>query len=79
MTAVLKWVLVRSTEAFSRTLVAAAVAGIESHGTYMRDGEIDNEALSPFLRSDDGEIARKKVWEGVSRILENARLGAAAF
>ncbi|KAL3299606.1 putative short-chain dehydrogenase/reductase family protein [Colletotrichum asianum] len=79
MTAVLKLILARSTEVGSRTLVAAASAGIEAHGAYMRDGEIDNEALSPFVRSDDGEIAQKKVWEELIRILENACPGATAF
>lgn len=79
ITAVLKFVLARSTEVGSRTLVAAASAGIASHGAYMRDGEIDNEALSPFVRNHDGEIAQKKVWEELTRILEDICSGATAF
>ncbi|KAF5525259.1 Short chain dehydrogenase atnD [Colletotrichum aenigma] len=79
ITAVLKFVLARSTEVGSRTLVAAASAGIASHGAYMRDGEIDNEALSPFVRNHDGEIAQKKVWEELTRILEDICSGATTF
>ncbi|KAF4834024.1 Short chain dehydrogenase atnD [Colletotrichum tropicale] len=78
MTAVLKFVLARSTDVDSRTLVAAASAGIASHGTHMRDGEIGNEALSPFVRSHDGEIAQK-VWEEMTRILEDVCPGATTF
>ncbi|KAF3810854.1 Retinol dehydrogenase 14 [Colletotrichum gloeosporioides] len=78
-TSMLKLVLARSTEVGSRTLVAAASTGIESHGIYMRDGEIDNEALSPFVRSGDGATAQEKVWEELSRILEDISPGATAF
>ncbi|KAF4911103.1 Short chain dehydrogenase atnD [Colletotrichum viniferum] len=78
-TSMLNLVLARSTEVGSRTLVAAASAGIESHGMYMRDGEIDNEALLPFLRSDDGAIAQEKVWGELTRILEDISPGATAF
>ncbi|KAE9573991.1 hypothetical protein CGMCC3_g10004 [Colletotrichum fructicola] len=79
MTSMLKLVLARSTEVGSRTLVAAASAGIESHGIYMRDGEVDNEAMSPVVRSDDGAIAQEKVWGELTRILEDISPGAIAF
>ncbi|KAL2679299.1 hypothetical protein Neosp_010070 [[Neocosmospora] mangrovei] len=71
MVAVLKFLLARSTEVGSRTLVAAASAGSDSHGAYMVDGEVDNDGLSSFVRSKDGEVAQKKLWKELSEILES--------
>ncbi|KAH1313957.1 hypothetical protein KXW98_005390 [Aspergillus fumigatus] len=69
-TAILKTLLARSTEVGSRTILAAASAGPESHGAYMRDGKVDNGALSSFVRSEDGQKARKKVWKELVEILQ---------
>lgn len=69
-TAILKMLLARSTEVGSRTILAAASAGPESHGAYMRDGKVDNGALSSFVRSEDGQKARKKVWKELVEILQ---------
>ncbi|KAJ5891749.1 uncharacterized protein N7473_007977 [Penicillium subrubescens] len=64
MNTILKLVLVRSTEIGSRTLLAAALAGPESHEAYMRDGIVDNGALSPFIQSEEGGgKAQRKVWK----------------
>jgi hypothetical protein len=41
----------------------------------MRDGEVDNEALSAFVRSEDGKKARKKVWKELVEILESIKPG----
>ncbi|EEU38836.1 uncharacterized protein NECHADRAFT_83140 [Fusarium vanettenii 77-13-4] len=71
MVAVLKLLLTRSTEVGSRTLVVASSAGPESHEAYMRDGEVDNDGLSAFVRSKDGEMAQKKLWKELSEILES--------
>ncbi|KAK9483906.1 hypothetical protein V1527DRAFT_471573 [Lipomyces starkeyi] len=71
----LKLLLARSTEVGSRTLLAAAAAGEESHGAYMTDGKEDNEALSPFVRSEEGEKAQKKVWNELGEILEKVQPG----
>ncbi|KAJ5171194.1 uncharacterized protein N7500_003977 [Penicillium coprophilum] len=71
----LKMVMARSTEVGSRTLVAGAVAGQESHGAYMTDGLVDNAALSPFVRSDEGRQAREKLWAELSSILERVYPG----
>lgn len=49
----MKLVLARSTEVGSRTLVSAAVAGDETHGKYMSDSHVAEDALSPFVRSQD--------------------------
>lgn len=72
---IFKLVVARSTEVGSRTLVASASAGLESHGTYMSDGQVENTALAPFVRSEEGRRAREKLWGEVSAILEAVRPG----
>ncbi|OAL25423.1 hypothetical protein AYO20_10457 [Fonsecaea nubica] len=72
---VMKFFLARSTEVGSRTLVAAAEAGMESHGKYMSDGKVDDGALSSFVRSQDGDAAAKKVWDELSDILDKIQPG----
>ncbi|KAJ5456349.1 hypothetical protein N7530_011623 [Penicillium desertorum] len=71
----MKALLARSTEVGSRTLVAGATAGLESHGAYMTDGHVESTALSPFVRSDEGRQAREKLWAELSSILEGVRPG----
>ncbi|CAG7920339.1 unnamed protein product [Penicillium olsonii] len=73
--AFIKMVLARTTEVGSRTLVAGIAAGLESHGAYMTNGDVDNTMLSPFVRSDEGRQAREKVWGELSSILEGVRPG----
>jgi NAD(P)-dependent dehydrogenase (short-subunit alcohol dehydrogenase family) len=72
---IMKFFLARTTEVGSRTLVAGAAAGPESHGKYMHDGKVDESALSPFVRSKDGEVASQKVWQALSDILEKISPG----
>ncbi|KIW67798.1 hypothetical protein PV04_07025 [Phialophora macrospora] len=67
---ILKFFLARSTELGSRTLVAAAAAGPDSHGKYMTNGKVNDGALSRFVKSKDGEVASEKVWHALSDILE---------
>ena len=50
--------------------MAAAVAGPESHGKYMTDAQIDDDALSAFVKSGDGKEASGKIWKELSEILE---------
>lgn len=71
----LKLMFARSTEVGSRTLIAAASAGSESHGAYMTDGTVANEALSPFVRSEAGAKAQKKAWAELGEILETIQPG----
>ena len=73
--AIMKFLLARTTEVGSRTLVAAAVAGPESHGNYMTDAKVDNAVLSEFVRSKDGKEASDKVWKELSGILESIQPG----
>ena len=70
-----KFFLARTTEVGSRTLVAAAAAGQESHGKYMTDGLVDDSALSDFVRSEDGKRASEKVWKELIEILESIQPG----
>jgi NAD(P)-dependent dehydrogenase (short-subunit alcohol dehydrogenase family) len=72
---VMKFVLARTTEVGSRTLVAAAVAGSDSHGKYMNDSHINDDALSDFVKSADGEEASKKIWKELREILESIQPG----
>lgn len=71
----LKALVARTTEVGSRTLVAAATAGPESHGAYMTDGKVANEALSSFVCSADGDRVQRKVWDELAEILESIRPG----
>ena len=65
----------RSTEVGSRTLLAGATMGIEGHGAYVKDGYVNNMGMSPWVRSDEGEQAREKVWAELEGILEGVRPG----
>ncbi|KAL2835981.1 hypothetical protein BJY01DRAFT_63091 [Aspergillus pseudoustus] len=71
----MKLVLARSTEVGSRTLVAGITTGLEGHGTYMTDGIVSNNSLSPFVRSGQGQQAREVLWKELSMILEKTRPG----
>lgn len=72
---ILKALLARTTEVGSRTLFHGAVASQESHGTYMSDGKVAQDRLSPFVTSEDGKLAAAKVWKQLSSILEAIQSG----
>lgn len=72
-----KLVVARSTEVGSRTLVAGAAAGPDSHGMYMTDGRIADTALSPFVRSQEGQLAQRKLWDELIGIIEVVSPGIA--
>lgn len=55
--------------------MAGAAGGTESHGAYMTDGNVANEALSPFVRSVEGEETQKRIWNELSDILEEVYPG----
>lgn len=63
----------RSTEMGSRTLVAAATAGEESHGQYMTDCLVREP--SSWVRSDQGSQAQKRVYDELLTILEGIEPG----
>lgn len=60
--------LARSTQVGSRTIVAAAAAGPETHGKYMSDGFL--EEPSEFVRSEEGIRLQKKLWAELTARLE---------
>jgi retinol dehydrogenase-12 len=74
---VLAWIgkrlIGRSTEMGSRTLVAAASAGEESHGKYMTDCKVREP--SKWVRSEKGKEAQKKVYKELLMILEEIEPG----
>jgi NAD(P)-dependent dehydrogenase (short-subunit alcohol dehydrogenase family) len=72
---VMKLLLARTAEQGSRTLVAAAAAGKESHGCYMTDALVDDGALSPFVTSDKGAKAGKELWRQLQPILNGIVTG----
>lgn len=71
----MKHFLARTTEVGSRTLIAAAIAEPGSHGKYMNDGVINDDALSDFVKSAHGKETGKKVWRELSDILESIQPG----
>ncbi|POS81486.1 short-chain dehydrogenase [Diaporthe helianthi] len=73
--AAMKFFLARSTEVGSRTLVAAGLAGDESHGKYMSDGVVADQSLSAFVRSEEGDRAGKKVWKELCDMLDQIEPG----
>ncbi|KAF3402034.1 Short chain dehydrogenase yanD [Penicillium rolfsii] len=68
--ALMTWTLSRSAEEGARTLVHAASLGWESNGKYLNDCRIDENALSSFVRSEEGSEAQRKVWEELLEKLE---------
>lgn len=63
----------RTAEQGSRTLVAAAVAGEESHGMYMCDCKVGR--VSRWVESGEGEEVRERVWEELLGVLEGIQPG----
>ena len=58
----------RSSEEGSRALMAAVAGGRESHGQYVDSGKVMDP--SPYVLSDQGKAAQKRVWEELVEILE---------
>ncbi|TPX59390.1 hypothetical protein CcCBS67573_g09092 [Chytriomyces confervae] len=68
-----KYLIGRSTEVGSRTLVHALTIGKESHGQYLSSCKVEEPA--PFVLSAEGAIVQKRLWDELSEILESARPG----
>ncbi|TVY32377.1 Short chain dehydrogenase [Lachnellula subtilissima] len=68
-----KLILARSTEVGSRTLVAAASAGEESHGCYMADCKVRQP--SAWVRSEKGAETQKRLYGELMEILEGIQPG----
>ena len=49
--------------------------GAQSHGAYMTDGKVANNALSPFVQSLEGEETQRRLWSELEVILEEVQPG----
>ncbi|KAL2018351.1 hypothetical protein VTK56DRAFT_954 [Thermocarpiscus australiensis] len=58
----------RTSEEGSRALMAAVAGGRDSHGQYVDNGRVDDP--SPFVLSQEGEAAQKRVWVELMEILD---------
>ncbi|KAK4670322.1 uncharacterized protein QC763_210690 [Podospora pseudopauciseta] len=69
----LSLIFARSSEQGSRTLLAAAAGGRETHGKYMDAAKVAQP--SSFVMSDEGKRAQKRVWEELVNILDGVEKG----
>jgi hypothetical protein len=71
--AIIKFLLARSTEVGSRTLVHACTQGEESHGAYLSDCQIaEPEAV---VTDEEGRKVQPRVWDELAGILETISPG----
>jgi retinol dehydrogenase-12 len=70
------WILGRSAEMGSRTLVHAASAGPEMHGKYLDSCKPWDP--SPYVLSEEGKQMRKKLYAELKEILEGIEPGVTA-
>lgn len=73
-----KRIFARTEEVGARTIVAAAVAGRSSHGQYMVNGVVADEALSDWVKGD-GTMVQKRLWEELEDILNKVQDGVMHF
>lgn len=64
----LRWILARSTEVGSRTLVAGACAGRASHGQYVADCR--NQEPAGWISTEEGAKVQRRVYEQTVNVLE---------
>jgi retinol dehydrogenase 12 len=69
----LQWILARSTEVGSRTLVAGACAGKASHGKYMADSA--NQEPAHWISTEEGVTLQRRVYEQTLDVLEKIEPG----
>jgi retinol dehydrogenase-12 len=68
-----KAIIGRSTEMGSRTLVAAAGGGEETHGQYMVDCKVKEPGR--WVRSEKGKLTGKRVYDELIGLLEGIEPG----
>jgi hypothetical protein len=71
-TRMLQKVLYRTAEVGARTLVHAAYAGPETHGSYLTDDKVIS--VEPWIYTDVGKKAQLKVYHQTIKILEERGL-----
>ena len=67
--------MARSTECGSRNLVAAAIAGKESHGCYMSDCEVQEGSVAPYMLDERGKAIQRGLYEQTMEVLEGIEKG----
>jgi len=72
----MKFLLARTTEYGSRTLVHAGCAGAETHGHYLSDCKI--ELPSDYVLSAEGYRTQNRVWDELIQKLEVIKPGLLA-
>ena len=76
---IIKFLIARSTEVGSRTLLASAAAGEESHGQYMSDCKVildgQPDGPNPWILKEDGQKVSKSLWAEVKGILNEIQPG----
>lgn len=70
---IVQFLLARTTEAGSRTLVHAASQGVESHGQYLSDCRVTPP--STWVLSKEGYEVQGRVWEELVEKLEKIQEG----
>lgn len=73
VSAIMVFIVGRSTEQGARTLVHGASAGPGSHGEFMSDGQ--NQDVERWIYGDVGKRAQKKVFEQTMAVLESRSPG----
>jgi retinol dehydrogenase 12 len=68
-----RWIMARSTEVGSRTLVAGACAGSASHGKYMADSA--NQEPAQWISTEEGVKLQRRVYEQTLDLLEKLEPG----
>ena len=74
-TKVLRWLLARTQDVGGRTVAMGLVAGNESAGKYMHDAVVDEQALSSYAKSPEGEAMGKRLWAELREVFEKVRPG----
>ncbi|KAH8653628.1 hypothetical protein BX600DRAFT_489307 [Xylariales sp. PMI_506] len=60
----------RTAEMGSRTLLASAVLGKDSHGLLNGSCEIQEERVPEWVTDDEGKALQKKIWEDIAKELD---------
>ncbi|KAL5340502.1 hypothetical protein BJX70DRAFT_396748 [Aspergillus crustosus] len=70
-----KKLFARTAEVGARTTVAAVSGGPETHGKYMVNGVVAEEALGGLAVSEEGKGVQRRLWEEIREVLEGVRPG----
>jgi hypothetical protein len=60
----------RTAEMGSRTLLASAVLGRDSHGLYNSSCEVQDDSIPEWIKDEEGNALQKKIWESIAQELE---------